>query len=217
MFLSKKGLTYFLSFILIISLIANVYSFAKRNDISTNLRGKVNEYESEMKVKDNEITLLNKEISNLQKKKNDISNESESENETAENTSENEHFDVNKEMINTANRFIEYAFDTNPETFVTRKKLAQNFMTDNLLDTLYTSDGVDDDAQKISMEVSKVVVYIDDNHNDEAIIYYVVNEEILTSGYKETVGKYVKLKFIKDGNQIKVSNIEPLSISDGGI
>lgn len=217
MFLTKKGLTYFLSFILVISLIANVYVFVKRNDVSINLKEKVNKYESEMKVKDNELSLLSKEISNLQKQKSDISNERENGNETNENTTNNEHFDVDKEMINTANRFIEYAFDTNPETFVTRKKLAQNYMTDNLLDTLYSSDGVDDDAQKISMEVSKVVVYLDSNHNDEAIIYYVVNEEILTSGYKETVGKYVKLKFIKDGNLIKVSHIEPLSISDGGI
>lgn len=213
MFFTKKSLIILLVFIVIISIAANVYSFGKRNDVSNDLREKLSHYESEKKEKEKEINDLKSQISSLEKSKTGaISKEQNDEKKVESPQKDNE-----EKRINTAYRFIEYAFDNNSETFVTRKKLARNYMTDDLFETLYSSDGVDEVKQNIKFSVQKINVYLSAENEDEAIVHYVLNQEITSSGYKDTVEKYVKLKFVLKQNQLKVSHIESINFDDGGI
>ena len=48
MLFTKKSLIYFLTIILLFSLVANVYVFSKRNKVNENLNGKLIAYESEL-------------------------------------------------------------------------------------------------------------------------------------------------------------------------
>lgn len=206
---------------LIFSIAANVYSFGKRSEVNNMLMDKLNQYEEELKKNEIVINDYKQKISNMEKGNSEQINE-EKTNEK-DNVKESETPDLSNqkttenELINTATRFIEYAFSSNPDTYVSRKKMAKNYMTDDLFETLYLADGVDEFKQTISTEVGKIVVYLDLENNNEAIVHYVVDEEIVSSGYKETVDKFVKLKFITDENQVKVSQIQSINNDDGGI
>lgn len=213
MFFTKKSLIILLVFIVIISVSANVYSFGKRNDVGNDLREKISNYENESKQKDKTIDDLKKQLSSLEKSKSvDVSNEQN--NEKKNDNIQNNH---EEKLINTAYRFIEYAFDSNPETYVARKKMAKDYMTDDLFETLYSADGIDENKQKIKTEVERINVYLSAENDDEVIVNYVLNEEIPSSGYKETIDKYVTLKFVLKDNHLKVSGINSINNKDGGI
>lgn len=213
MFFSKKSLIILLVFTVVISVAANVYSFGNRSEVSNGLRGKINQYESESKEKDKTISELKLQISNLKKSDTGIV-ENEKSNEEANGNDQDNHED---KIINTAYRFIEYAFDSNPETYVSRKKMAREYMTDDLFETLYSADGVDEYKQNLITEVERMNVYLNPENENEAIVHYVLNEEIPSSGYKETIEKYVTLKFISKNNQLKVSRIDSINNDEGGI
>lgn len=213
MFFTKKTLVILLVFTTIISIAANIYSFGKRNEVNSELSGKLNHYQSETKQKDKIIQGLNNQISSLEKSKSgEVSKEQDSEKKTDVSQINNA-----DKLVNTAHRFIEYAFDNNPETYVARKKMARDYMTDELFETLYSADGVDENKQDIKIEVERVNVYLNAENDDEVIVYYILNEEIPSSGYKETIEKYVTLKFVSKENKLKVSRIDSINNNDGGI
>lgn len=213
MFFSKKSLIILLVFTVVISVAANVYSFGNRNEVSNGLREKINQYESQSKEKDKTISELKLQVSNLKKSDTGIVENEKNSEEANENDQDN-HED---KIINTAYRFIEYAFDSNPETYVSRKKMAREYMTDDLFETLYSADGVDEYKQNLITEVERMNVYLNPENENEAIVHYVLNEEIPSSGYKETIEKYVTLKFISKDNQLKVSHIDSINNDEGGI
>ena len=216
MLFSKKSLIYFLTIILLFSLVANVYVFSKRNKVNDNLNGKLNAYETELSDIKKKNDDLNKRLSLT---KTPEENEGNQENQSAEqsgNGDEQTEYDLVYEIENTVNRFVEYTFNTEADNYVDRKKLAKNYMTDNLFDIIFTADGVDESAQKIKLETGRVDIFIN-NNSDEVIVFYTLDKELLQSGYKETVENYIKLEVVQEDNHLKVSNIEPLIMTEGGL
>lgn len=215
MLFSKKSITYFLVIILLFSLVANVYVFSKRNKVNDNLNEKLNAYEIELSDTKKKNDDLNKSLSLMKnpEDKKEIEDESQNENEISPEPIED---DFIKEVENTVNRFVEYTFNTESNTYVDRKKLAKNYMTDNLYEIIFTADGVDESEQKIKLETGRVDIFVN-NESDEVIVFYTLDKELTQSGHKETVENYIKLEVVQEDNQLKVSNIEPLIMTDGGL
>lgn len=208
MLFSKKSFVYFLAITLLFSLVANVYVFSKRSKINEKLTEQLGNYVIEIKDIKEENTDLNKRIL-LTKNAEDLEGVSEvTESEKIEDSLINE-------VDSTVKRFVEYSFNTNPDNYVDRKKLANNYMTDNLFETIYTADGVEGNAQKVKLETGKVEVFIN-NESDEAIVFYELEKELIQSGFKETVQNYIKVEVVKEDNALKVSRIEPLVMTEGG-
>lgn len=207
---TKKSLLLFLTLFLAISLAGNVYSFSKEDEKSTETEGSETEYKRALLEKEDEIDQLQQQL--------------EAEKETIPATAEEERKQsapapetVMGELTNTAQRFIENAFENDPETYVTRKKMAPHYMTNSLYETLYASDGVDEEQQKVAVDIKEINVFADSENEKEAIVFYVYKEEILSSGYEEEKEMYVKLTFAVEGEQLKVAEIEPLENDYGGI
>lgn len=215
MLLSKKSLIYFLAIVLLFSLIANIYIFSKRNTVNEKLNEKLSAYETEISDVKKKNDDLNEKISLI---KNPVSDEKEvnQDVELDESSSEPTEHSLVEEIENTVNRFVEYTFNTDESNYVDRKKLAKNYMTDNIFDIVFSADGMDETVQKIKLETGRVDIYIN-NKSDEVIVFYTMDKELLQSGYKETVENYIKLEIIQDGDQFKVSNIEPLIMTEGGL
>lgn len=210
MLFSKRTLIYFLTITLFISLLANTFIFSKRNKVNDNLNEKISAYETELNEMKNENRDLSKRLSLTQKTEDKEPNKDEKKSESST------EYDLNSEIENTVNRFIEYTFNTDPTNYADKKKLAKNYMTDNLFEIVFTADGIDESEQKIKLETGKVEVFIN-NNSDEVIVFYTLDKELLQSGYKETVENYIKVEVVQEGNHLKVSNIEPLIMTEGGL
>ena len=206
---TTKSLLILLSFLLAISLAFNVYSFSKGSGQDVKTESQLAQYESKLVEKENVIASLQE---GLDAKEVAAPVETEEVEQAAPETGVEP-----DELINTAQRFIEYAFESDPESYTTRKKLALNYMTENLFETLYPADGMDGEQQKIAIEIKEVNVFADGQNENEAIVHYTYNEEILSSGYEEEKEMYAKLAFTVEGNLLKVADIKPLENEYGGI
>ena len=210
---TTKSLFIPVTFLLAISLAANVYSFTlddslDQGAIDTTKKTEA-QYESELVEKENTIASLQEE---LEAKEAAVPVETEETDQPAPETGTEP-----DELVNTAQRFIEYAFESDPESYATRKKLALNYMTESLFETLYAADGVDGEQQKIAVEIKEVTVFADGQSGKEAIVHYTYSEEILASGYEEEKEMYAKLVFTVEGTLLKVADIQPLENEYGGI
>ena len=200
-------------FILIISLAVNIYSFispdsAENGELSQEQKTEA-QYESELLEKEEALASLQEE---LELKEGTAPVEAkEAEQAVPEDGAEP------NELVNTAQRFIEYAFESDSESYATRKKLALNYMTESLYGTLYPADGMDGEQQKIAIEIKEVTVFADGQSGNEAIVHYTYSEEIFASGYEEEKEMYAKLVFTVEGTLLKVAEIEPLENEYGGI
>ncbi len=212
MLFSKKSAIILFALFLIISLIANIYSFTNQGKARSEYEKNLNKTYEDLSKSEDEVRKLKEQVSLLESKKTDDKNKNSSEGSTKKNEGNP---DRNKQEVleNTAKRFMEFSFNSNPETYAERKKLAKNYMTDHLYETIYSADGVAEAEQKINSSLEKVVVYIKENAEDEAIIYYELNREIITTGYSETIQDYAKLKFSEENNQWKVSDISTIEIT----
>lgn len=200
-------------FILIISLVFNVYSIISKDSADNGALNQEKEteqqYESELVEKEEAIASLQEE---LEAKEGTAPVEAEeAEQAASEDGAEPD------EIINTAQRFIEYAFESDPESYATRKKLALNYMTESLYETLYPADGMDQEQQKIAIDIKEVNVFANGQNENEAIVHYTYSEEIRSSGYEEDKEIYAKLSFTVEGNLLKVAEIKPLENEYGGI
>ncbi len=210
---TTKSLLILLSFFLTISLAINVYSFTIEDSMDRgvldNLKKLEAQYESELVEKEKALAALQKELDEKEVA-------APAETEEVESTAP-EAGAESDELINTAQRFIEYAFESDPESYATRKKLALNYMTESLYGTLYPSDGMDQEQQKIAIEINEVNVFAGGQNENEALVHYTYSEEILSSGYEEEKEMYAKLSFIVEGDLLKVAEIKPLENEYGGI
>lgn len=207
--LTQKSLLIFLAFLFAISLAGNAYSFSKGNGKNDKAESQLTQYQSKLVEKEDAIASLQKEL-DAKKMASPVETQ-----EVKHAVPETE--TAPTELINTAQRFVEYAFETDSETYVERKKLAQNYMTESLYETLYASDGLAGEQQDIAVNINEVTVFPDAQDEQEAIVFYTYEEEIRSSGYKEQKERYVKLSFTIEGNQLKVVAIEPLENDYGGI
>lgn len=191
--------------LLLISLAANYYSFSRLGEEGPKDKESVQGYINQLKQKNEEIERLKKEQT-----RSSITVES---NNSLPNAKEGA--EQKNEIVNAASHFIEYGFNSDPSTYVTRKQNASNYMTDELVETIFASDGVDEEAMNVRTEVNGLQVFIESDNEEEAVVHYSLSMEILDSGYKEISDNYVKLQFTAEDGQLKVKAIEALNVVGG--
>lgn len=208
---SRKYLLIFITFLLLISLSANVYSFNKMTGKNDDNKRNIEKYISQINEKDAEIKELKKQITSSK-------NTEKTTNLDGENNSSTENIDgeveQNNELINTAVRFIEYVFNSSPETYVTRKQNAHHYMTDEIIQTLFTSDGTDEVTINLRSTVKDIKVYLSETE-DEALVYYSASRELLNVNVEEEKEYYVKLEFKTEDGVRKVSKIHTITVVGG--
>lgn len=183
--------------LLILSTSANVYSFKK-------LANGTDESKQLLEKKDKEIANLEEMIVSLE---NDFK-VSEKEKITTDETQQNVSEESN--LINTATRYLEYAFNVNPDNYVTAKNNAHNYMTDEMIDIIFVSDGVDEDFY---MQIKNIKVYTTDTTNREVIAYYESEIETYDTTYVEKNYNYVLLKFVEEDGKLKIASLIPINVT----
>lgn len=217
MLLTKRGALFILGFVFLLSIIANIYTFTTRNDTREEYENRLSEAHQALKKNEESLQAANEQIASLEINKEKPADKDESkETEGTENQEEQISPDKYAQLSNTAKRFMEYSFNTNTDNYAERKKLARNYMTDRLYETIYSADGVAEAEQKTRLELGRMDIYLKENASNEAIVYYEMDSEIVDSGHTETIKDYVKLKFADEDQQWKVTELHSLGLMEGG-
>lgn len=211
--MNKKSIIVILAMIIILSLSANVYSFSKLS----NEESEINKRNGlALSKKDEEISALKEEMEILKTKK-----ETASIDETSDKKEEvepiNEEIEVAEitELENAAERFVDYTFNVNEENYATVKNNAENYMTEEMVATLFASDGISEDEMNLTTTVEEIEVFTTDADEGKAIVQYEINLDY-GNGYKENLKPFVLLYFVSESGKLKVSELQ--AINDiGGI
>lgn len=211
--MNKKNMLILLTIITIISLSANVYSFNKLSNEESEINKRngmiLSKKDEEIKKMEDEIETLKIENENTKEKK--VIKESDEievisdENEVAEIT----------ELENAAERFVDYTFNVNEENYVTVKNNAGNYMTDEMVETLFSSEGISEDEMKITTTVDDIEVFTANADEGKAIVQYEVTLDY-GNGYEENLKPFVLLYFTNENGNLKVSEVQAIN-EVGGI
>lgn len=211
--MNKKNMLILLTIITIISLSANVYSFNKLSNEESEINKRngmiLSKKDEEIKTLEDEIETLkianeNTKEKNVIKKSDEIEVISD-ENEVAEIT----------ELENAAERFVDYTFNVNEENYVTVKNNAGNYMTDEMVETLFSSEGISEDEMKITTTVDDIEVFTANADEGKAIVQYEVTLDY-GNGYEENLKPFVLLYFTNENGNLKVSEVQAIN-EVGGI
>src|SRR3954447_10286527 len=184
--------------LLVISISANVYSFNKLS----NKESEINKQNTVLlEKKEDEILSLKDEIFTL-------NNQLKSQNETSENNNTGNSNETNSEdnllpnssmenLVNTAYRFVDYTYNVNSENYVTAKQNASNYMTDEMIETLFASDGIDDSKFNLTTKVKDIEVYVNSKDEKQAIVNYNVEMDF-GNGYEEKLNQFSLLYFVEE-------------------
>ena len=204
--IKRNGFIVLISFFLAISMLANVYSFKNKDTKNSEYSKRIEFLEKEVKERDSKIKIVEKE-----KLRNQTTDEYSPLN-------EKEHTRSKDEMkINSINKFIEYAFNTHEDDYVTRKKLAKNYMVNELFETIFSADGITEEQLKMKVEVEEIEVYLSTEDEGKAIVRYMLHESKAQDEYDQTYLKYLQVNVIEDNGSFKVEEINSLTIDDWGI
>ena len=183
-----------------ISISANVYSFQK-------LANGTDENTKLLEKKEKEIADLQEAVTSLENN----SNVSESEKKEENGVQETEQIaSEESNLVNTTKRYLEYAFNLNPDNYVTAKNNAHNYMTDEMIDIIFVSDGVDEDFY---MQIKNIKVYTTDATNKEVIAYYESEIETYDTTYVEKNYNYILLKFVEEDSTLKIASLTPINVA----
>lgn len=210
---SNKTLFLSVVMITIISVAANFYSFNKLNDINSKT---TSDNTLLLEKKDIEIDKLQGELLSLSKENVSspvVVDSKIMENKNEKNTDSSEGNTDNKinELLNSATHFIEYTYNVTPDNYALLKQNSSEYMTNKLAESLFASNGINEDVANIKTTVNDIKVFIQSEGENEAVVYYEYDLEFINNGYKESNSAYVNLKFIEQGNKIKVSEIEAIN------
>ena len=211
--MNTKNMLILLSIITIISLSANVYSFNKLSNEESEINKRNGMILSK---KDEEIKTLEDEIETL-KSANESTNEKSIIKESDENEVINEENEVIEitELENAAERFVDYTFNVNEENYVTVKNNAGNYMTEEMVETLFSSEGISEDEMKLTTTVDDIEVFTANTDEGKVIVQYEVTLDY-GNGYEENLKPFVLLYFTNENGKLKVSEVQ--AINDiGGI
>ncbi|RKD26501.1 hypothetical protein BEP19_16830 [Ammoniphilus oxalaticus] len=215
MLLSRNGVLFLLSFFLVMSLVFNVYSLATQG----NVREK---YERNIQAINQKLIESDQEKSDLKEKIAFFAAQSPADGEPS--TADRDPISTlvveknnETEKLNAAKRFMEFTFNRTPENYAEQKKLARNYMTRALFETIYAADGVDEHAQKVSVKLESADIYVGEKNTNEAIVFYKMKNEIRETGYSEVVSDYAKVTFEKEDSAWKVARIQSLDVKEGGL
>jgi len=184
--------------ILILSISANFYSF---NKLSTQQK------EQATAIQDDE--LVTQKSSTSTTKFQDV--------ETEDSTQAN--LNDEKSLKNSAERFLDFSFNVNPDNYVSAKKNAKKYMTNELFEIIFPSDGIDPDFK---MNIDNVQIFTSDRENEVVAIYQSNLETYETKELSELKDKvitnksinYVLIKLEREGVEYKVNSFTPIKVEE---
>jgi len=184
--------------ILILSISANFYSF---NKLSTQQK------EQATAIQDDE--LVTQKPSTSTTKFQDV--------ETEDSTQAN--LNDEKSLKNSAERFLDFSFNVNPDNYVSAKKNAKKYMTNELFEIIFPSDGIDPDFK---MNIDNVQIFTSDRENEVVAIYQSNLETYETKELSELKDKvvtnksinYVLIKLEREGDEYKVNSFTPIKVEE---
>lgn len=202
--------------LLIISVAANVYSFNKLSDEESEIN---KQNTILLEKKEEEIANLKEELfasNNQVKAQKETTDNNNTDNNKAINSSENSAANTSMEnLINSAYRFVDYTYNVNSENYATAKQNASNYMTDELVETLFSSDGIDESQFKLTTNVNDIEVYLNSQNDNQVIVNYNIEMDF-GNGYKEKQNDFVLLHFVEENGLYKVKKIESIN-NIGGV
>ncbi|MGB6405901.1 MAG: hypothetical protein WBF39_00415 [Planococcus donghaensis] len=214
--MNKKSMIIYLMILAVVSITANVYSFNKLSNEESEINKRNSlvllqkEEELEKLKEENEILKTEKENTNIKQ-----SSQSSKENETSIEGIEVPEVKEIPELENAAERFIDYSFNVNEENYATVKNNAENYMTDDMVETLFASDGISEEDIKLKTTVEEIEVFTANEDEGKAVVQYEITLDY-GNGYKENLKPFVLLHFVSENGKLKVSKLQ--AINDiGGI
>jgi len=111
-----------------------------------------------------------------------------------------------------AERFITFAFTWEDGTYPTRKRRADQYMSESLKRTLFASSGSDD---KFSATVSGIEVFPRHDDPEHCLVRFQRTLTIDANGYEETSEELVELTFIHHDGRYIVDQMKSLQTSGG--
>jgi len=184
--------------ILILSISANFYSF---NKLSTQQK------EQATAIQDDELVTQKPSTSTTEFQ--DV--------ETEDSTQAN--LNDEKSLKNSAERFLDFSFNVNPDNYVSAKKNAKKYMTNELFEIIFPSDGIDPDFK---MNIDNVQIFTSDRENEVVAIYQSNLETYETKELSELKDKvvtnksinYVLIKLEREGDEYKVNSFTPIKVEE---
>ena len=211
--MNKKYWLILLVVAVLLSMTANVYSFNKLSNEESEINKRNGMILSK---KEEEISVLKEKIETITLE-NEVKIKQESDSETEEKEEISEEIEVKKisDLENAAERFIDYTFNVNEENYATVKTNAENYMTDEMVETLFASDGIAEDEINLKTSVENIEVFTTNEDEGKAIVQYEINLDY-GNGFKESLKPFVLLYFTSENGKLKVSELQ--AINDiGGI
>ncbi|WP_035399434.1 hypothetical protein [Exiguobacterium sp. OS-77] len=111
-----------------------------------------------------------------------------------------------------ANQFITFAFTWEDGTYPTRKRQANQYMSESLKRMLFASSGSDD---KFSATVSGIEVFPRHDDPEHCIVRFQRTLTINANGYEETSEELVELTFTHQNKRYVVDQMKSLQTSGG--
>ena len=124
-----------------------------------------------------------------------------------------------KSLKNSAERFLDFSFNINPDNYVSAKKNAKKYMTNELFEIIFPSDGIDPDFK---MNIDNVQIFTSDRENEVVAIYQSNLETYETKELSELKDKvvtnksinYVLIKLEREGDEYKVNSFTPIKVEE---
>lgn len=111
-----------------------------------------------------------------------------------------------------AERFISFAFTWKDGTYQTRKRQANQYMSDSIKRTLFASSGSD---SKFTASVSEIEVFLNSDDPEHCLVRFKRTLTIDSNGYEETSDELVELTFTNQDSRYIVDHMKSLKLSGG--
>ncbi|QZY88576.1 hypothetical protein [Exiguobacterium acetylicum] len=118
----------------------------------------------------------------------------------------------NSTISKNAERFITFAFTWEDGTYSTRKRQANQYMSESIKRTLFASSGSD---SKFTASVSDIEVFPNRDNPEHCLVRFKRTLTIVSNGYSEKSDELVELTFIHQGGRYIVDQMKSLQTSGG--
>lgn len=112
----------------------------------------------------------------------------------------------------TAKRFITFAFTWEDGTYPTRKRQADQYMSESIKRTLFASSGSDG---KFTASVSEIEVFPSHDNPEHCLVRFKRTLTIDANGYEETSNELIELTFTHQDDCFIVDQMKSLKSSGG--
>lgn len=127
-------------------------------------------------------------------------------------SSDEQEQEQNPIISKSAERFITFAFTWEDGTYPTRKRQADQYMSESIKQTLFASSGSD---SKFTASISDIEVFPSRDDPEHCLVRFKRTLTIDANGYEETSDELVELTFTHHNGHYTVNQMKSLQTSGG--